>query len=155
MTTLSLAPQSHWHLVRRLPLAFVAGFLAVLLFHQPMLGVLHALGVTALTPYPMGTTLPFGVPRVLSLAFWGGIWALPLDLLLDGLRRRASYWWTALLFGALGPSAVNWLVVLPLKGAAIGGDWRRLARVWRRHGAGHKRCLGSWNRIDPVRYLQP
>ena len=123
MTTLSLAPQNHWHLVRRLPLAFVAGFLAVLLFHQPMLGVLHALGVTALTPYPMGTTLPFGVPRVLSLAFWGGIWALPLDLLLDGLRRTASYWWTALLFGALGPSAVNWLVVLPLKGAAIGGGW--------------------------------
>lgn len=123
MTTLGSVHQSNGHLVQRLALAFAAGFLAVLFFHQPMLGVLHALGLTALAPYPIGTTLPFGVPRVLSLAFWGGIWALPLALLLDGLRPRASYWLTALLFGAIGPSAVNWLIVLPLKGAPLGGGW--------------------------------
>jgi hypothetical protein len=112
------------HLERRLPLAFVAGFLGVLLFHQPMLAVLHALGLTALAPYPMMATVPLGVPRVLSLAFWGGVWAMPLALVLMCVRTRAGYWLTALVFGAIGPSVVNWLVVLPLKGAPMGGGWQ-------------------------------
>jgi hypothetical protein len=129
MTTLISAQQRNGHPLRGLPLAFAAGFAAVLLFHQPMLGVLHALGLTALAPYPMGATLPLGVPRVLSLAFWGGIWALPLALLLERVRSRAGFWWTALLFGAIGPSLVNWLVVLPLKGAQLGGGWHPSAMV--------------------------
>jgi hypothetical protein len=124
MTTLSSASHCSWRLDRRLPLAFVAGFLGVLVFHQPMLGALHALGLTALAPYPMVATVPFGVPRVLSLAFWGGVWAIPLAFFLMCVRVRARYWWTALLFGAIGPSVVNWLVVLPLKGAPIGGGWQ-------------------------------
>ncbi|MCG6860794.1 MAG: hypothetical protein LJE70_05885 [Chromatiaceae bacterium] len=123
MTTLASTSHCSWHLDRRLPLAFVAGFLGVLLFHQPMLGVLHALGLTALAPYPMVATVPFGVPRVLSLAFWGGVWAIPLALLLRCVRARTTYWLTALLLGAIGPSLVNWLVVLPLKGAPVGGGW--------------------------------
>src|SRR6476620_6821666 len=36
-----------------LVLAFIAGSLAVPLFHQPMLASLHALGVTPATPYAM------------------------------------------------------------------------------------------------------
>jgi hypothetical protein len=121
MTTLTST--SHRYLAQRLPLAFLAGFLGVLLFHQPMLGVLHALGLTALAPYPTGATVPFGIPRVLSLAFWGGVWAIPLALILLGVRTWAAYWWTALLFGSIGPSLVNWLVVLPLQGAPMGGGW--------------------------------
>ena len=117
------------HLSRRLPLAVVAGFLGVLLFHQPMLGILHALGLTALAPYPMAATVPFGIPRVLSLAIWGGVWGIPLALLIMCARTRTRYWVTALLFGAIGPSVVNWLVVLPLKGAPIGGGWQPSALV--------------------------
>lgn len=123
MTTLTSTGHRSCYLAQRLPLAFLAGFLGVILFHQPMLGVLHALGLTALAPYPTGATVPFGVPRVLSLAFWGGVWAIPLALILPGMRTRAGYWWTALLFGAIVPSLVNWLVVLPLQGAPMGGGW--------------------------------
>jgi len=123
MTTPTSTRQCNWHLDRRLPLAFVAGFLGVLFFHQPMLGVLHALGLTAHAPYPMVATVPFAVPKVLSLAFWGGVWALPLALALRCIRTPTAYWLTALLFGAIGPSLVNWLVVLPLKGAPMGGGW--------------------------------
>jgi hypothetical protein len=123
MTTVTSTSYCGWHLGRRLPLAFVAGFLGVLLFHQPMLGFLHVLGLTAHAPYPMVATVPFGVPRVLSLAFWGGVWAVPLALVLGCIRARATYWLTALLFGAIGPSLVNWIVVLPLKGAPVGGGW--------------------------------
>jgi hypothetical protein len=125
MTTLTSHAHIHpsLHQDKRLSVAFVAGFIAVLLFHQPALALLHTLGLTALTPYPMGHTDPFGIPRVLSLAIWGGVWAIPLALLLGHLRSRAAYWSTALLFGALGPSIVNWLVVLPMKGAPMGGGW--------------------------------
>ena len=111
------------HLERRLPMAFVAGFLGVLIFHQLMLAALHGLGLTALTAYPMGATNPFGIPRVLSLAFWGGLWAIPLALVLARMRSRAGYWWSALLFGAIGPSVVNWLVVMPIKDMPMGGGW--------------------------------
>ena len=107
----------------RLPTAFVAGFLGVLIFHQLMLMLLHDLGLTALTSYPMGATAPFDVPRVLSLAFWGGLWAIPLALILARMHSQAGYWLTALLFGAIGPSVVNWLVVMPIKGMPMGGGW--------------------------------
>jgi hypothetical protein len=106
----------------RLSVAFVAGFVAVLLFHQPALAMLHAVGITPLGAYPMQPTAPFDVPRVFSLALWGGVWAVPLALLLARIPA-AGYWLTALAFGALGPSLVNWLVVLPLKGAPVGGGW--------------------------------
>jgi hypothetical protein len=107
----------------RLPTAFVAGFLGVLIFHQLMLAALHGLGLTALTPYAMGATAPFAVPRVLSLAFWGGLWAMPLALILARMHSRYGYWLTAVLFGAIGPSVVNWLVVMPIKDMPMGGGW--------------------------------
>lgn len=123
MTDETLPNQPYRHLERRLPMTFAAGFLSVLVFHQLMLAALHGLGLTALTPYPMGATAPFGIPRVLSLAIWGGVWAIPLALLLARLRSQGSYWWTALLFGAIGPSLVNWLVVMPIKNMPMGGGW--------------------------------
>ena len=119
--TLSNLPHRYWN--QRLPIIFLAGFLGVLIFHQPMLAILHGLGLTPLLPYPMGDTKPFDVPRVLSLAFWGGIWAIPLAQILGRLRSPAGYWLVALLFGAIGPSILNWLVVMPLKGMPMGGGW--------------------------------
>jgi hypothetical protein len=106
----------------RLIIAFAAGFFAVLTFHQPALALLHHAGITPIAAYPMGPTAPFGIPRVFSLALWGGVWALPLALVLTWVPRPA-FWPAAALFGALGPSLVNWLVVLPLKGAPMGGGW--------------------------------
>ena len=123
MTTDPSSTPPYQHTERRLPMIFVAGFLGVLIFHQPMLGALHGLGLTALVPYPIGATSPLGIPRVLSLAFWGGLWAIPLARVLVRMRSQAGYWWTALLFGAIGPSVVNWLVVLPIKGLPMGGGW--------------------------------
>jgi hypothetical protein len=117
-------PTNRWLVIwtGRLLFAFAAGFVAVLAFHQPMLALLHNVGLTPLTAYPMQPTSPFGIPRVLSLALWGGVWALALAVVLARLPTKAC-WPAALVFGALGPSLVNWLVVLPLKGAPVGGGW--------------------------------
>ena len=105
-------------------IAFIAGFLSVLIFHQPMLIILKAIALAPdkLTPYAMASTTPFGVPRVFSLAFWGGIWGIVLAVAVTWMRGL-GYWLSGLIIGALGPSLVNWFVVLPLKGEPVGGGW--------------------------------
>lgn len=63
-------------------IAFISGFLSVLIFHQPMLIILKAIALAPdkLTPYAMASTA-LGIPRVFSLAFWGGIWGLILAVI--------------------------------------------------------------------------
>jgi hypothetical protein len=95
--------------------SFAAGFLGTIFFHQPALFLLKLAGITPRGPYPMNPVPPFGVPAVISLAFWGGVWGIVLWLV---LRRRApsTYWTVAALFGAIVPTLVAAFVVAPLKG---------------------------------------
>jgi hypothetical protein len=71
----------------------------------------------------MAPTQPFGLPAVFSLAFWGGVWGILFALIHGSFPRRAGYWVTAFVFGAILPSLVALLVVLPLKGRPMGGGW--------------------------------
>ena len=106
----------------RLVAGFVAGFVATLLFHQVILALLWRLGVAPVGPFPMAATWPFGIPAVWSLAFWGGIWGIFFALVEPHFPRQA-YWTIAFIFGALLPSLVAFVVVLPLKGPPVGGGW--------------------------------
>jgi hypothetical protein len=110
--------------MRNVVTSFAAGFLATLGFHQPVLWALNAAGIVNRAPYAMDPTKPFGVPAVISLAFWGGVWGIALWLVLRGRATRASYWLTALLFGAVAPTLVAGFVVAPLKGQAVPADQR-------------------------------
>ncbi len=101
--------------------AFLAGFLATLAFHQGALGLLHAAGLLPVAPFSLAPTWPLGVPKVISLAFWGGVWAIVLWRLLRA-RVGASYWLGWLVLGAVGPTAVALLIVFPLKGVAVSLD---------------------------------
>jgi hypothetical protein len=103
--------------------AFVAGFLSTLLFHQGALEILHAAGWTTRTPYVSTPTWPFHFPAFVSLAFWGGVWAVALWRLIGRSRPRWTYWTAWVGLGAILPSAVAWFVVLPLKGAPVAGGW--------------------------------
>jgi hypothetical protein len=102
---------------------FVAGFLAVLIFHQAAVLVLHLAGLTPAVPWRLAPTWPLGVPAVLSAAFWGGLWGILLALLLPRFGRGGSHWLAGALFGAVAPTLVAWLVVLPLKGLPAGGGF--------------------------------
>jgi hypothetical protein len=99
-------------------LGFVAGAIGVLIFHQGVLVIMHALGLVPFAPYAVDPTPPFGVPRVLSLAFWGGVWGIVLVWLMTRVRG-ADRLWVAVVFGGVLPSLVGMLVVTPLKGGVI------------------------------------
>ncbi|MEH6565199.1 MAG: hypothetical protein V7756_07760 [Halopseudomonas sp.] len=96
-------------------LAFIAGFLAVLCFHQMALGVLHAAGVVPFAPFSLAATAPFGAPALLSACFWGGLWGLALVWVLTRLGSQ-WVWLKAGLFGGVALTLVALVVVFPLKG---------------------------------------
>lgn len=103
--------------------AFLAGFLATLVFHQGLLALLHAAGKTTRKAFDFHPVGPLHVPAVVSLAFWGGVWGIALWLMIGPLHG-AAHWLTALLVGAVAPSLVAFFVVFPLKGLPVGGGWK-------------------------------
>ena len=108
----------------RLALGFIAGFVAVLVFHQGMLAFLQAMDFARNGPYPTQATWPFGLPRFWSLAFWGGVWGIVFVIAEPYFPRGAKYWLAALLFGALGPTLFSWFVLSPLRGTPMAGGWQ-------------------------------
>ena len=103
---------------------FLAGALSVLVFHQWGFYIAAELGFGRPNLYNMRPVPPWGVPAIVSLAFWGGLWgALGAFLVarLPGILNGALGW---MLFAATLVLAVNWFVVLPMKGGPVGGGWR-------------------------------
>ncbi len=105
---------------------FAAGFLATLLVHQVIIAGLFYAGVIPRAPYSMMPVPPFGVPAVLSLAFWGGLWGIIVLWLVDRVALRFQLAMAAAL-GAIGPPLVAWFVVAPLKGRPLPGSVREVA----------------------------
>lgn len=130
-------------MLRTLLLGFLAGFVAVLVFHQGTAFLLYHhgndipavvgfLGKTA-APFNMAPTKPLGVPLVGSQAFWGGVWGMLLALILVTLRPPAILFSTV--FGALALTAVavslvpylkglpTWSGAIPWRGLLYNGAW--------------------------------
>jgi hypothetical protein len=107
----------------RIAQGFAAGFVAVLVFHQAAVLALHLAGVTPAVPWNLAPVPPFGVPAVLSAAFWGGVWGIAFVMLSPHFGRGAAYWAASVLFGAVVLTLVAWFVVLPLKGLPAGGGF--------------------------------
>lgn len=111
------------------PLAlFAAGAIAVLVFHQGALTVLHGFGLVG-EPFPVEPTWPLGIPVIWSITFWGGVWGIVFGAVEPRFPRGAMYWAAAFVFGAVFPTLVAWFVVAPLKGDPLAGGWN-LARMW-------------------------
>ena len=98
--------------------AFAAGFIATLAFHQGLFAVLHAVGAVPVPAFNLKPVPPLGVPSVVSLAFFGGLWGFAAAWLIRN-DHGARYWLKAIVFGAIAPTAVAMLVVFPLKGLPV------------------------------------
>lgn len=104
--------------VATLAMAFIAGVLAVPVFHQILLLVFHLAGIVPFAPFDMTPTKPFGVPAVISISFWGGVWGVIFALTLPRWFSGASYWIAAVIAGGVALTLVFMFVVWPLK---VGG----------------------------------
>jgi len=106
--------------------AFVAGALAVPIFHQisvlilNLIGLPHALlGIPAIPIFDMTPTKPLGVPAILSISFWGGVWGVVFALTLPRWFTGAAYWIASAVIGGIALTLVFIFVVFPLKNGIL------------------------------------
>jgi hypothetical protein len=103
---------------------FIAGFLAVLIFHQGVWAMFAAAGKTPAPAWSMTKQGPFQVPAVINASFWGGVWGIAMVwLVLPWANAILGYWGTMIILGSLATSLVALLVVFPSKGRPFAAGW--------------------------------
>jgi hypothetical protein len=109
---------------KRVGFGFLVAVVSVLTFHQGMWALLHFLdlpgGLGMPAPYPIDPLPPFGVPRIISLCFWGGVWGALFGAVWRG--RPSTYWWGGILLGVTA-ALFGLFVVAAIKGLPIAGGW--------------------------------
>lgn len=108
-------------------LGFVAAVISVLTFHQGMWALLYAAGLMP-PPYPMRGVPPFGVPLIIDLCFWGGVWGAAFGLVLPRLPRSYPMWALGLGLG-IAAALVGLFIVPVIKGLPVAGGWVPMAFV--------------------------
>ncbi len=111
----------------RAAFGFFAAVLSVLIFHQGMWAVLHALHEMP-APYPTAPVPPFGLPHIVDLCFWGGVWGALFGLVLPVLPESAPMWLLGLALGILA-ALVGLFVVPALKGQPLAGGFALMGFV--------------------------
>src|SRR5436305_6698352 len=114
-----MASARTWAREWRVVLEWVAGFCGTIFFHQPALWLLHRAGMTPRMPYVMTPVPPLGVPSVISLAFWCGVWGIIMIPAIARIRGEGAYWLASIVFGAVLPTLVAAFIVAPLKHAPV------------------------------------
>jgi len=99
--------------------AFIAGVLAVPVFHQIALWLLHVAGIIPFAPFDMSPTRPLGVPALISISFWGGVWGVVFALTVRRWFAGAAYWIAAAVAGGIALTLVFIFVVVPLKSGGL------------------------------------
>jgi hypothetical protein len=111
--------------MRTILVGFIAGAVSVLIFHQLGFWISKELGYTPQAViYNMRPLPPWGVPTIVSAAFWGGLWGILAAFLVPRLPGALGGVLGWVLFAAIIVTLVNWFVVLPIKGAPMGGGFR-------------------------------
>ncbi len=101
-------------------LGFIAAAIAVLTFHQGLIAVMHEVGWVRFVAYRTTPVPPFGIPAIVSLCFWGGLYGAVFGLAMP--RFTWPLWLCGMILGVIAV-VVGWFVVLPLKGLPVGGGW--------------------------------
>ncbi|MGK7865832.1 hypothetical protein [Falsiroseomonas sp. E2-1-a20] len=111
-------------------LGFICGALAVVVFHQGTLYVLYHQfpliktltgAADAFRPGSAGFSIrpvpPLGVPQIVSMMFWGGLWGIVLAALIRWGRMPDLL--TGFVLGAVVCTVVGFTVVAQLRGAPM------------------------------------
>jgi hypothetical protein len=115
--------------IRTIVVGFVAGALGVLVFHQLGFWLSNQLGLLNAQLYSMRPVPPWGMPTIVSQAFWGGMWGVLAAFVVRRLPAPLNGALGWMLFAGIVVTLVNWFVVLPIKGAPVGGGFR-MNGVW-------------------------
>ena len=110
----------------RILLGFTAGALSHIVFQGGLGAVYYAANLVPQLSWSLAPVPPFGVPRTLNFAFWAGLWGIAYGLLEPRLTARVGRVPGGLVFG-VAALLVLWFVVLPLKGAGVGGGFETKA----------------------------
>ena len=102
-----------------LVMAFIAGVVAVPVFHQILLGLMHMAGIVPFAPFDWSPTKPFGVPSWISISFWGGVWGVVFALTVRRWFSGVAYWIASAVIGGVALTLVFMFVVVPLKSGAL------------------------------------
>ncbi len=96
---------------------FIAGALAVLVFHQGMYVILQQMGVP-LQGSPFNMTpdkAAYGLPRLVNQMFWGGLWGIVFAYMINVLP--GPNWLRGFIFGCVFPMLLgSWVIVALIKG---------------------------------------
>jgi hypothetical protein len=107
----------------RILLGFAAGALSVLVFHQSVVELLHLAG-SGPRAWSLQPVRPLGIPRIVDLCFWGGLYGAAFGALLP--RFRLPVWVCGLLLGCIAV-LVGWFVVAPIKGVPVAAGFVPIA----------------------------
>jgi hypothetical protein len=77
--------------------------------------------------YPTRGVPPFGVPLIIDLCFWGGIWGAVFGLVLPRLPAYPM-WFLGLGLG-IAAALVGLFIVPLIKGLPVAGGWAAIAFV--------------------------
>ncbi len=108
--------------IGRVVLGFIAAVIAVLTVHE---GIIYLLAVGDYLPPPnrawsMTPPIPpYGVPRLVNNAFWGGLWGV-LFALVYNLIPGGMSWLKGLIFGVCMVVVSNWILLPLIKGQVFG-----------------------------------
>ena len=69
---------------------------------------------------------PFGVPSVISLAFWGGVWGI---VMIAAIGRAKAFYLLSAIFGAILPTLFAALVIVPLRHIPVTGNKATLLAI--------------------------
>ena len=89
---------------------FIAGALAVLIFHQGTILALNGFNFGTVWRMSPGVP-PFAAPPILNQMFWGGIWGIVFAAISPMLPRGLMYLLCGLLFGGIILVLSGWYLV--------------------------------------------
>lgn len=105
---------------------FIAAVISVLTFHQGMWELLHLIRLMP-PPYPTAGVPPFGVPLIIDLCFWGGVWGAVFGLILPWLPDYPM--WIRGLGLGIAAALVGLFIVPWIKGFPVAGGWAAMSFV--------------------------